>query len=151
MKMKNRKVLNICLLVTWIVVIFIFSQQDGTESSEKSQLAINILTFLGLDVNGIFGDMADFIVRKGAHMTEYFILCFLAYRVFKDYAFRFAQWIALGFSFLYACSDEFHQTFIPGRLGCFKDVLIDTSGALIFALIITLINKSKERKQFIFR
>jgi len=42
-------------------------------------------------------------------------------------------------SFLYACSDEFHQTFVPGRAGQFKDVLIDTAGALIGLIVVTLI------------
>ena len=30
--------------------------------------------------------------------------------------------------FLYACTDEFHQLFMDGRAGQFKDVLIDTAG-----------------------
>ena len=34
-------------------------------------------------------------------------------------------------SFLYACSDEFHQFFIAGRSAQFTDVMIDTCGALI--------------------
>ncbi|MBQ3466792.1 MAG: VanZ family protein, partial [Oscillospiraceae bacterium] len=34
------------------------------------------------------------------------------------------------FCFLYACSDEFHQLFVPGRAGMFSDVLIDTVGVL---------------------
>ncbi|MFZ2371781.1 MAG: VanZ family protein, partial [Trichococcus flocculiformis] len=37
---------------------------------------------------------------------------------------------ALLFVFLYASSDEFHQSFIPGRGPAFTDVLIDTAGGL---------------------
>ena len=33
------------------------------------------------------------------------------------------------FSVIYALSDEFHQTFVPGRDGNIVDVLIDGSGA----------------------
>ena len=36
---------------------------------------------------------------------------------------------ALGFCFLYACTDELHQYFVPGRACRFKDVMIDTAGA----------------------
>ena len=38
--------------------------------------------------------------------------------------------------FLYACSDEFHQAFVPGRGPAFRDVLVDTSGGLTALLII---------------
>ena len=39
------------------------------------------------------------------------------------------------FSVLYASSDEFHQTFVPGRDGNIVDVLIDSSGALVGILV----------------
>ena len=37
---------------------------------------------------------------------------------------------------LYGSSDEFHQTFVPGRSGLVTDVMIDTAGAIIMILII---------------
>ena len=55
--------------------------------------------------------------------------------------------LSLLFCFLYACSDEFHQLFIPGRSGQFIDILIDTSGALIMLLIIYLWQKRKKPSQ----
>ena len=39
------------------------------------------------------------------------------------------------FSVIYALSDEFHQTFVPGRDGNIVDVLIDSSGALVGILV----------------
>jgi len=42
--------------------------------------------------------------------------------------------LAIASTFLLASSDEFHQTFLPGRTGLFSDVLIYTSGALVFHL-----------------
>ncbi len=36
-----------------------------------------------------------------------------------------ALWLAA----LYAATDEFHQTFVPSREGCLRDVAIDSSGA----------------------
>jgi len=39
--------------------------------------------------------------------------------------------IILGISLLYAISDEFHQSFIPGRTAVLKDVVIDFIGSLI--------------------
>lgn len=39
--------------------------------------------------------------------------------------------IAATISILYAMSDEWHQTFVPGRSPAVQDVLIDTAGILI--------------------
>ena len=43
--------------------------------------------------------------------------------------------ISIIFSFLYACIDEIHQIFVPGRSAQFRDVLIDTLGASFGATI----------------
>lgn len=38
-------------------------------------------------------------------------------------------------TFTIASLDEWHQHYVPGRVGCFRDVLIDVSGALVANLI----------------
>ena len=38
---------------------------------------------------------------------------------------------ALGMTVLYACSDELHQLFVPGRAGMIRDVLIDSVGPVV--------------------
>jgi VanZ family protein len=67
----------------------------------------------------------DYVLRKGAHMTEYAILAVLLVRATGSYAWAFALAVA------YAASDEFHQTFVRGRHGSPLDVAIDAVGALI--------------------
>ena len=56
---------------------------------------------------------------------------------------------ALGFTVLYAISDEIHQLFIDGRTARFTDVLIDAAGALggilLVLLIYTLIKHKKHK------
>ncbi|MDY6314114.1 MAG: VanZ family protein, partial [Clostridia bacterium] len=47
--------------------------------------------------------------------------------------------ISLLCSALYAASDEFHQLFVPGRSGEFRDVCLDSAGALTGILIFILI------------
>lgn len=80
----------------------------------------------------------DFVLRKIAHITEYFILVSLLYRALRG-SFKASYkgiFIASAFiSFLYAVSDEIHQYFIPGRNCSLEDVLIDTIGILGFYLI----------------
>jgi len=67
----------------------------------------------------------DYVLRKCAHMTEYAILAILLVRATGSYAWAFV--LAIG----YACTDEFHQTFVRGRHGSPIDVGIDAIGALV--------------------
>ena len=74
------------------------------------------------------------LLRKVAHFTEFACLgvfsCRLLFWIKKP------QWLALGIAFLVACSDETIQRFIPDRGPSFKDVLIDTSGALLGMILL---------------
>ena len=45
----------------------------------------------------------------------------------------------VGFIILYAISDEYHQSFIPGRDASFKDVGIDTLGGISGIVIVKLL------------
>ena len=67
----------------------------------------------------------DYVLRKGAHMTEYAILAGLLIRATGSFAWAF------GIAVAYAATDEFHQTFVRGRHGSPIDVGIDAVGALI--------------------
>ena len=66
----------------------------------------------------------DLILRKCAHVTEYAILAFLLRRALAT------PWAAAA-AFLYACSDEYHQSFVVGREGRPRDVAIDSIGIVI--------------------
>ena len=116
-----------------MILIFIFSSQVGKVSNENNKFVIYIFNLLGLDLNSIFGTLSDFIVRKAGHFTEYFILYVLLYRAInKNKEVDIKVFIgALLIVFLYACSDEFHQVFVPGRGPAFRDVLIDTCAGLL--------------------
>ncbi len=77
-------------------------------------------------------DWADLLVKKGGHALGYGLLA-LAYL----YAFQldFSKWkLAWLLAFLYAVSDEFHQSFVMGRYASWVDVMIDSAGAA-FALL----------------
>ena len=89
----------------------------------------------------------DLILRKAAHITEYFILTFLLYRAFKG-SFNFSSFYlslwTFSLSFLYAVSDEIHQAFVPTRDPSAKDVFIDTIGIIAFYLLIKYNNKFRK-------
>ena len=67
----------------------------------------------------------DLILRKLAHMAEYAALWLLWWRALGYRHGVAAVLIALG----YAITDEYHQTFVDGRVGTPVDVLIDAAGS----------------------
>ncbi len=75
----------------------------------------------------------DFVLKKTAHFIEYFIFAILIYRSLKNTTSLSAKKI-LALSFIvtvfYAVSDEFHQSFVPGREPRIRDILIDSAGSL---------------------
>ena len=64
---------------------------------------------------------------------------------------KYALAMSIFLSFLYACTDELHQIFVPGRSAQFRDVLIDTLGAsfgcLLIHTLLTLFTKLKSNSK----
>lgn len=127
--------------IIWMIFIFIMSHTNGNDSSNQSNfIAQIILGFINVDLN-----ILTFIIQKIAHMCEYALLFLLIYYgLHKTIKYQYKLLISLIISILYACSDEFHQIFISGRSGQFKDVIIDTIGMIIMLLIIYLWQKEKK-------
>ena len=133
------KIIFIILTIIWCVIIFLFSNMTGKESGEKSKGIIRKITFNKLKEDTL--EKLNAFLRKCMHATEFCILgicIFVCLKLFEVHNAALSA-ISIGLSFLYACSDEFHQLFVKGRCGCFKDVLIDTLGASIGVLILNLI------------
>jgi VanZ family protein len=87
-------------------------------------------------------DWADMLIKKGGHAVGYAILALLYWRAldFEDSKY----WVAWLFAILYAITDEFHQSFVPGRHPAVLDVLIfDNAGALISLWLINHYRKQK--------
>jgi len=103
-------------LLRWLPAVLIMAAIFGFSSTPSTKLPN-------------FG-LLDFLVKKGAHMLGYGLLA-LAYW----YGLRFEKrrwWLALLFAILYASTDEFHQSFVPGRHPSWVDVLgFDGGGAAI--------------------
>ena len=128
-------------MIIWMIFIFIMSNTNGNDSSSQSNFFANIiLQFIHIDKETL-----TFLIRKLAHMSEYAILALFTYYALIKIAFnkRIIFQITFLISFLYACSDEFHQLFISGRSGQFTDVLIDSTGCLIMLLFLYLWQKKK--------
>lgn len=132
----KRKIIYWSLLVTWMIVIGVMSNEPAKISDSQSIGVLELFSKMGININIIFGDLANFVVRKCAHFLEYMILALLVLNVLKLY-FNMKQVIVITviFVFLYACSDEIHQLFVPGREGAIRDVIIDTCGGITLVLI----------------
>ena len=162
--MKNYEKIMCVLTVCWMIVIFMFSAEPDVESSELSGgvsyrliSIVNTMTEQHWDETEKLQKAAliEHPVRKAAHMSEYAVLTLLVYGTVASRKGKKKFAIPIAVTFLYACTDEFHQLFVPGRSGQFTDVLIDTSGGLvmlIFILVAVSINKKyncfiKKRKR----
>ena len=79
-------------------------------------------------------------VRKLAHMTEYCILAICISFPLYVYGLRgFWLFIFAGlFCVAFACTDEFHQSFVAGRSPAKADVAIDSLGALFGIILVQL-------------
>ncbi len=93
----------------------------------------------------------DFLFRKLAHIGEYAVLFALTFFVFhpkrKKITFVFVILVML-FTFLYAVSDEIHQSFIFGRKGSIYDLGFDIFGIVLgfFFLQRQIRYENKKRK-----
>jgi VanZ family protein len=78
--------------------------------------------------------------RKMAHLIEYGFLAFLTAQALRagNRPRRIVLGGALLFCVLYAASDEFHQSFVPGRYAKVRDVALDALGA---ALVLSIYDR----------
>ena len=91
-----------------MLVIFSFSSQaDGTLPDFQS---------------------SDYFVKKSAHIVVYGALALSYFHALPGRSFKLAWLLAL----IYAATDEFHQSLVPGRTPSIIDVLVfDNLGAII--------------------
>lgn len=82
----------------------------------------------------------DYVLKKSAHMFEYAVLFFLLVRALTKKKLKKATskifLIAATITLLYAASDEWHQSFVPGRGARLTDVGFDTVGMILSFLLV---------------
>lgn len=81
-------------------------------------------------------------------MAEFGVLAFLMFRALDFYELgRKKIWLfVIVASFSYAIYDEVHQSFIQGRYGSIRDMLIDFNGAFL-GIISWNLHKLKSKKK----
>lgn len=168
----KRSLLPLIFIVLWMIIIFWLSSMDSGESNDKSMYAIDILINETLKITNKTGitnkhpseeNKKLFIakinrpMRKLAHASVFFVLAILIMIFLHHYRIKISSSIVITLliSFMYALFDEYHQTFVIGRTGQFTDALIDSLGAILGIILVSIIiyhhtHKRKKQKKVIF-
>lgn len=138
------------IVLLLMIIIFIFSNMNTYQSNGKSQYLINkmvtitstIANKIGLLDTKLTEEEIDKLtislnlpLRKCTHFTIYLILSLLIIYALKYTNIKKKELLTILICFLYAITDEYHQTFIAGRTGQFSDVIIDTLGTITAIII----------------
>ncbi|WP_139892102.1 VanZ family protein [Bacillus sp. D386] len=146
---RKKIIYRLILLLLVVGVVFYSSSQPYTEQNIQPLLSENLklpdsivallskisFTYAGVEISvealGLPG-FIEFFIRKGAHFSVYFVMAFILASIVRVWVQRAVKVtaITLGIVFLYACSDEWHQSFTGDRTPLFHDVMIDTVGGL---------------------
>jgi VanZ family protein len=125
------------LVFLWCGLIYYFTESPAFTGENTARVIDDIAQYLGLETmnnkdTSFFS--WNFIVRKFAHLSEFGILAFLVWKAMSPH--RFAYIAAWSFATVYAATDEWHQSFQPGRSALVSDVMIDSVGAALALLFV---------------
>lgn len=157
MKLNIIRGILIILLAGTFFLIFGFSSQNAEKSSGISKKVSETIVEITnkdkpIQEKNILIKYIEPRIRKLAHFSIYTVVGFLLMTLCFTYKISINKKIIISLiiGFIYACSDEIHQTFVMGRSGEARDVLIDTSGVFIGICISYLIYKIY-KKQFVIK
>ena len=149
------------LVVGMMILIFVFSSQ-GQEQSEGLSFPIGDKVIESGALDGVkdaveaggdtFFHFIQVLVRKLAHVAIYAVLgagLFVCYESWLGA--QKLNWLwSMVIGIVYAATDEWHQSTVPGRTGSMEDVLIDGAGVIVGVLVallaVWLIWKRKQKK-----
>lgn len=126
-------------VILWAALIFTFSSHIFTAAS-TSRIITPLIRWLFPHASLLFVLRANYFIRKGAHVFEYFVFSLLLYYAIRNkrsWTLKSAL-LVIAIVFLYACSDELHQIFVPGRGAAFRDVMLDTSAGILAQIAVSI-------------
>jgi len=126
-------------LVIWVGVIFVGST-DLMSAQHTSRFIVPFLRWLNPHISWAAINTIHTVIRKLGHVSEYAILALLLWRaLYSGPTLRTKTPILFGAVLLacavFAVGDEFHQSFMRSRTPSGRDVLLDSAGAFLGALI----------------
>jgi len=132
------------VLLIWVLTVawagtITFLSTGAYGSSVTALMLQELLSLLHVHLaHGTF-EIVHFLIRKLAHCTEYAIFALFLYHSFtvrhpESWNARSAV-SAVIVAGLFSLTDEYHQSFVPGRTASIKDCGLDTFGALVGMLL----------------
>jgi VanZ family protein len=132
----------------WLAVITVESTNLGS-SDNTSRILYPIFHFLFAMTPQHFAIWHG-VLRKTGHFVGYFTLSVLLFRSWRATFPRLStrwclQWATLAFfcTALVSALDEWHQSFSPARTGTFRDVILDSSAALVAQIVLFFILRGR--------
>ena len=138
------------IILSWIIGIYKLSSMNADNSSDKSTGIIGIFIEDTLEITNKYGitdshpddakiekasQLLNAPLRKVMHASVYFVLAFMIIFItnylFHNKKFLISALITFLLIIIFAGFDEYHQTFVDGRTGAVKDVIIDTAGGIV--------------------
>lgn len=156
MKLKIFRIISLLFLLSIMLLIYNLSAETAAESSKTSggfsKLILSLFypdfkTFSSEHQNEIISSFS-FLIRKMAHFTLYGLLGFwvqMSIITYRNIPFITRNLMACAVCLVYSVFDELHQTFVSGRSGELRDVLIDLSGAVICVVLSAFVIRYNKR------
>lgn len=138
------------VIIAWCATIFNLSGMSSENSNGKSKGIVEQAIVKVLDATNEAGitdshpddeklakaaELINAPLRKVVHATVYFVLALLLLTIsrviFGSKKYLLSCTITMLLCFIFAMTDEYHQTFVDGRTGQMMDVMIDTAGACV--------------------
>ncbi len=127
-------------VLLWMALIFLMST-DLFSSANTLSVIKPVIQFFRPGISSARLVTIHSIIRKCAHVVEYFIFGMLLFWAFCRGSKEKGSWQWAGLSLIviiiYAAGDEFHQSFISSRTASPVDVGIDTMAGML-ALILSI-------------
>jgi VanZ family protein len=140
-------------------IFYLSSQSDINIPSSIFKIPIlyelaDIATYLNMDFLIDIAKYAYGNIDKVAHIVLYFGLGLLLHLTFKNsdniILRRYAAIFAVLLGVIYGITDEYHQSFVPGRTASLHDLLANGIGVtiaqILFAILVIVNLQRKKRK-----
>lgn len=152
MKTTIKRLIFGILIIINCLTIFYFSNIVADNSCKQSSKIVELVSNLVPSIKKmnesekttLKEEVLTPIVRKTAHFLIYALLGVWTINFAKTFEkFKISKIVIISFLFcmFYAITDEFHQTFVIGRSGEIRDVLIDSLGSFTGMMLVLFINK----------
>ncbi len=136
---RNARRFRLVMIFAWAGLIFYLST-SGFGASFTRWLLYIVLDLLRVTVSAPTFEFLHLCLRKLAHVTEYAVFSLLIYAGFletRDFEWRPRLALrSIVIAGLYSLTDEYHQSFVPGRTPSLVDCGIDTAGASLATTIV---------------